>query len=276
MGGLAPSAGLLEKTPGAALRTTLLRSRDVRGAPHPASYWCALGAQVPALLTPQWYPHGLLSTSSWPSLVAPQWHPHGLWSTSSWPTPRCAVNFFVAEFGGTAVVSRRFAVNFFVAAFGGIAVQWYPQRFFGQFLSGRVWWHRSGIPTFLQSTSSWPSLVAPQWYPQIFAVNVFVAEFGGTAVVSPRLCCQLPRGRVWWHHSGIRTLVWSTSSWPSLVAPQWYPYGFAVNFLVPEFGGTTVVPQRFFGQFLCGRVSWQCICIPTFVWSISSWPSLGV
>ena len=183
MGGLAPSAGLLEKTPGAALRTTLLRSRDVRGAPHPASYWCALGAQVPALLTPQWYPHGLLSTSSWPSLVAPQWHPHGLWSTSSWPTPRCAVNFFVAEFGGTAVVSRRFAVNVFVAAFGGIAVKWHPHVFAIIFLVAEFG--------------------GTAWHPHVFVVNVFVAEFGGTAVVSPRFCGQRLRGRVWWHRSGI-------------------------------------------------------------------------
>ena len=44
----------------------------------------------------------------------------------------------------------------------------------------------------LRSTSSRPSLVARQWYPQDFAANVFVAdfvaEFGGTAVVSPQFC----------------------------------------------------------------------------------------
>ena len=86
----------LERTPGTALRTSLLRNRDVRGAPHSASSWCAHGVKVPAVLTPQWYPRGC-STSSWPSLVAPQWYLH-----------RFAVNFCVAEFGGSAVVSPRF------------------------------------------------------------------------------------------------------------------------------------------------------------------------
>ena len=145
MGGLAPSAGSLERTPGAALRTSLLHNRDVRGAPHPASSWCAHGVKVPAVLTPQWYPHVFAGT------------------------------VFVAKFGGTAVVSPRFC---------------------SRLLCG-------GIPTVLHSTSSWPSLVAPQWYPGVFAVSFFVAEFVGPAVVSSRLCGQHLHGRVWWHRSGI-------------------------------------------------------------------------
>ena len=78
---LAPSAGLLGRTPGVALRTSLLRSTDVRGAPHPASAWCAHAVKVPTVLTLQWYSHGF------------------------------AVNFlvaFVAEFACTTVLSSRF------------------------------------------------------------------------------------------------------------------------------------------------------------------------
>ena len=114
-------------------------------------------------------------------------------------------------------------------------------RFCGQRLRGRVCWHSIDIPTVLQSTSSWPSLVARQWYPQGFAVNFFVAEFGGTAVVSPRF-------------------LQSPSSWPSL---PWYPHGFAVNIFVAEFGGTAVVPPRFCGRLLRGRVWWHRSGIPT-------------
>ena len=96
--------------------------------------------------------------------MAPQWYPHGF-----------AVTFFVAEFGGTAVVS----------------------------------------------TSSWPSLAAPQWYPHGFQVIFFVAESGGTAVVSPRFCSQFLRGRVWWHGSSIPTILQSISSCPSLLTRHW-------------------------------------------------------
>ena len=118
-------------------------------------------------------------------------------------------------------------------------------RFCGQHLRGRVWWHRSGIPTFLQLNSSWPSLVARQWYPHGFAVNIFVAEFGGMAVVSPRHCSQHLRGRVWWHRTGVPTILRSTSSWPRLVAPQWYPHGFAFNIFVAKFADTALAFQGF-------------------------------
>ena len=152
--------------------------------------------------------HGFGSVSLWPSLVPPRWYPPGR-----------AVNFIVAEFGGTAVVSPRFAVNFFVGEFGGFAVV--PPQFLRSISVWPNWATPQWYPMALRSSSSWASLVARQWYPHGFAVNFFVAEFGGTAVVSPRFCGQFLRGRVWWHRSGIPAALRSTSSWPSLVALQW-------------------------------------------------------
>ena len=212
----------------------------------------------------QWYLHGLCrllrgqvwwhcsgiptafqSTSSWPSLVALQWYSHGF-----------AVNIFVAEFGGTAVVSPRFS----------------SKRFSSQFLRGRVWWYGSGIPTVLRSISLRPSLVERQWYargfaikffvaggmavvPHSIAINIFVAKFGGIAVVSP-------------------LFLQSTSSCLSLVARQWYPHGLAVNFFVAEFGGTAVVSPRFCSQIL---LLWLSLVAPRWCLhglAVFLWPNL--
>ena len=227
-------------------------------------------------------PTVLRSTSLWSSLVAPQWYLQAEFGgagvvSSSWPsvlTPQWsplyfAVSLFVAEFGDTAVIFPWFCgVRVEFGGAGVVSPRFCSQHLrgrvwcyrsgiptvWGQHLRGRVWWHRSGIPTVLRSTSVWLSLVAAQWYPHGFAVNLFAAEFGGTAVVSPQFCSQHLRGRVWWHGSGIPTVLQLTSVWLSLVAAQWYPHGFAVNLFAAEFGGPAMVSSRFFGQHLCGQV----------------------